>query len=170
MDAAPSLRIRRGSWGLALVAVALVLAACSSPLVRPGASFRPTPSPMPTFDPEQTGFDGLVIDGSGEPVAGVHLVLQSGGRRGTAATTDEGTFFGRGVVGEIAITASLEGHETAETTITVAPNEITDVEIVVEAEGGAASRRHRWRVFTSSCRRGGGVAGSRGTRGRCARR
>ena len=133
MDA--SSRIRRRSWVLILVLVAAALVTgCDRTLVRPGTTPRPTPTPAPSFDPSLTGFDGRIVDEAGEPIAGVHITLRLSGRRGTAATTDEGTFFDRGHLGEIGITASLEGYETAETTVTVAPDEITEVEIVLVAE------------------------------------
>ena len=119
---------------LILVLVAALVTACSTPLVRPGSTFRPTPSPSPTFVLDETGIDALVVDEAGEPLADVSLVLRSGRFRGTAATTDQGTFFDRGTLGEIEITAELDGYETAVTTIAVVPNEITEVEIVLVAE------------------------------------
>lgn len=125
---------RRSSLAIAVLAASLVVTGCGPMLVRPGQSFRPTPTPAPTFDPELTGFDGVVVDEAGEPIAGVHIMLRQSGRRGTAATTAEGTFFDRGHPGEIGITASLEGYETAETTVTVVPDEIAEVEIVLAAE------------------------------------
>ena len=124
----------RRSGLLIVVLLVALLTACSTPLVRPGSTFRPTPSPSPTFVLDETGFDARVVDEAGEPLADVSLVLRLGRFRGTAATTDEGTFFDRGTLGEIEITATLEGYETAETTITVVPNEITEVEIVLVAE------------------------------------
>ena len=79
---------------LALALVALVAAGCGSlPLMRPGQTPRPTPTPVPTFDPDRTGFDGKVVDVDGNPIEGVHLVIMLNSRRGTAATTAEGTFF-----------------------------------------------------------------------------
>lgn len=123
--------IPRRSWLLALLLVAALAIGCDRTLVRPGTTPRPTPTPGPTFDPELTGFDGIVVDEAGEPIAGVHIVLELGGRRGTAGTTAEGTFFDRGSVGEIRITASLEGYETVQTTVTVPPDQIIDVEIVL---------------------------------------
>ena len=71
----------------------------------------------------------------GTPIPGVHLVVVEGDRRGTAATTPEGTFFDREGPGEFRITAELEGYETQEVTVIVAPNEIREVEIVLEATG-----------------------------------
>lgn len=124
----------RRSGLLIVVLLVALLTACSTPLVRPGSTFRPTPSPSPTFVLDETGFDARVVDEAGEPLADVSLVLRLGRFRGTAATTDQGTFFDRGTLGEIEITATLEGYETAETTITVVPNEITEVEIVLVAE------------------------------------
>jgi hypothetical protein len=113
------------------------LAGCGPlPLTRPGQTPNPTPTPGPSFDEERTGFDGRVVDQDGEPIAGVHLTLVLPGRRGTAATTDRGTFFGRGVIGDIQITAELDGYETAEETVTVRPNRIAEVEIVLRAEDG----------------------------------
>ena len=117
-----------------LLLVSMVVVGCNTPLVRPGSTPRPTPSPSPTFVLDETGLDGRVVDEAGEPLAGVHLVLQVGPRRGTAATTAEGTFFDRGTLGEIGITATLEGYSTEETTVTVVPNEITEVEIVLVPE------------------------------------
>jgi hypothetical protein len=134
MDASIHSRIRRRCVLLILVLVAAIVAGCTTPLIRPGTTPRPTATPAPTFDPSLTGLDGRVVDERGEPIAGVNLVLRVGGRRGTAATTDEGTFFDRGNLGEIVITASSEGYETAETTVTVAPDEIAEVEIVLVAE------------------------------------
>jgi hypothetical protein len=135
MDAPIRIR-RRGhrSGLLGLVLVAATLVACSMPLVQPGRTPRPPATPVPTFDAERTGFDGLVLDEDGEPIAGVRLVLSLSGRRGTAATEEDGTFFDRGLIGEIGITASLEGYRTEETTVTVVPNEIAEVEIVLVAE------------------------------------
>ncbi|HET9416517.1 MAG TPA: carboxypeptidase-like regulatory domain-containing protein [Candidatus Limnocylindria bacterium] len=126
--------IRRGSWLLIVILLAGLGTGCDRTLVRPGSTPRPTPTPGPTFDPELTGFDGIVVDESGEPIAGVHIVLRQSGRQGTAATTAEGTFFDRGHLGEIGISASLEGYETAETTVTVVPDEIAEVEIVLSEE------------------------------------
>jgi hypothetical protein len=121
---------------LALALVAAVLAGCGSmPLTRPGQTFRPTPSPGPTFDEERTGFDGLVVDEDGNPIEGVHLDVTIFGRTGSAATTAEGTFFDRGNLGEFTITAELEGFITEEVTIVVVPNEIVEVEIVLVADG-----------------------------------
>jgi hypothetical protein len=117
-----------------LLLVAVVVVGCDTPLVRPGSTPRPTPSPSPTFVLDETGIDGLVVDEAGEPLAGVSLVFRIGRFRGTAATTDEGTFFDRGTLGEIGITAELEGYEAAETTVTVVPNEIIEVEIVLVEE------------------------------------
>jgi hypothetical protein len=117
-----------------LLAALAATPACSSPLVQPGQTFRPTPSPMPTFDATRTGFDGVVVDDEGEPLAGVRVDLVVAGRRGSAETTDEGEFFDRGLVGEIEITASLEGYRSEEVTITVMPNSVTEVEIVLEPE------------------------------------
>jgi len=129
-----SIRSRRGSWLLILVLVAAFVTGCDGTLVRPGTTPRPTATPAPSFDPSLTGFDGRVVDEAGEPIAGVHIALRAGGRRGTAATTDEGTFFDRGHLGDVGITASLDGYETVETTVTVVPDEITEVEIVLNAE------------------------------------
>ncbi len=123
----------RRSWLLLLVLMAMLLTACGPMLVRPGQSFRPTPTPAPTFDPELTGFDGLVVDEDGEPIAGVHIQLRQSGRRGTAATTAAGTFFDRGHAGDIGITARLEGYETVETTVKFEPKEIAEIEIVMAA-------------------------------------
>jgi len=126
--------IRRGSWLLIVILLAGLGTGCDRTLVRPGSTPRPTPTPGPTFDPELTGFDGIVVDESGDPIAGVRIVLQLGQRRGTAGTTDEGTFFDRGHVGEIGITATLEGYETVETSVTVVPDEIAEVEIILVEE------------------------------------
>ncbi len=126
--------IRRGPWVLIVLLVAALAMGCDRTLVRPGTTPRPTPTPAPTFDAELTGFDGIVVDEAGEPIAGVHITLQLGQRRGSAGTTDEGTFFDRGHVGEIGITATLEGYETVETTITVLPDQIAEVEIVLVEE------------------------------------
>ena len=109
-------------------------AGCGAPLVRPGSTPRPTPSPSPTFEAERTGFDGIVVDEDGEPIADVRIVLRIGARRGTAFTTAEGTFFDRGNLGEIRLTATLEGYEEAETSVIVVPDEIAEVEIVLVAE------------------------------------
>jgi hypothetical protein len=119
---------------LIVILLASLATGCDRTLVRPGTTPRPTPTPGPTFDPELTGFDGIVVDEAGEPIAGVHIVLQLGSRRGTAGTTAEGTFFDRGNVGEIGITATLEGYESVETSVTVAPDEIAEVEIVLVEE------------------------------------
>ncbi len=119
---------------LMLVLLAALVAGCDMSLTPPGTTPRPTPTPAPTFEPELTGIDGLVVDEAGEPIPGVHLVLQLGGRRGTAATTDEGTFRDRGHPGEVVITARLDGYETVEMTVTVVPDEIAEVEIVLVAE------------------------------------
>jgi hypothetical protein len=125
-------RRKRGLMGLVLIA--MLMAACGGlPLTRPGQTPRPTPTPAPTFDPELTGFDGLVVDEDGNPIEGVHLVIMLNGRRGTAATTPEGTFFDRGSVGVAEITTRLEGYEEEELTITIVPNEIREVEIVLVA-------------------------------------
>jgi hypothetical protein len=126
--------VRRRSGLLILVLATALVTGCDRTLVRPGTTPRATPTPAPSFDPELTGFDGIVVDESGEPIAGVHIVLRTGGRRGTAATTAEGTFFDRGNLGEIGITASLEGYETVETTVTVVPDEIAELEIVLAPE------------------------------------
>ena len=121
-----------GRSGLsALILVAAIMSGCTTPLVQPGRTPRPTPSPSPTFQLEQTGIDGRVVDENGEPLAEVRLVLRLGVRRGTAATTADGTFFDRGNLGEIGITASLEGYQTEETTVIVVPDEITEIEIVL---------------------------------------
>ncbi len=123
---------------LALALVALVTAGCGSlPLMRPGQTARPTPTPAPTFDEERTGFDGIVLDTNGDPIEGVHLIIMLNGRRGTAATTAEGTFFDRGAVGIADVTATLEGYVTEELTVTLVPNEIVEIEIVLEAEAEA---------------------------------
>jgi Carboxypeptidase regulatory-like domain len=126
--------VTRRSALVVLLLVAAIVSGCDTPLVRPGSTPRPTPSPSPTFVLDETGLDARVVDEAGEPLADVSLVLRIGRFRGTAATTDEGTFRDRGTLGEIEITASLEGYETAETTITVVPNEITELEIVLVAE------------------------------------
>jgi hypothetical protein len=119
-----------------LAVAALVTTGCGSlSLVPPDRTPRPTPTPAPTFDAARTGFDGLVVDADGEPIEGVHIVLMSGGRRGTAATTAEGTFSDRGTVGVIEVTAELDGYETEELTITVVPNEIAEVEVVLIVAG-----------------------------------
>ncbi len=116
-----------------LALAATITAGCGSlPLTRPGQTPRPTPTPAPTFDPELTGFDGLVVDEDGNPIEGVHLVVSEGERRGRAATTRDGTFFSRGP-GEFTITAELEGYETEEVTVIIAPNEIREIEIVLVA-------------------------------------
>jgi Carboxypeptidase regulatory-like domain len=121
---------------LSLALVALITAGCGGlPLTRPGQTPRPTPTPVPTFDPERTGFNGKVVDVDGNPIEGVHLVIMLNSRRGTAATTAEGTFFSHGVVGVAEITASLEGYETEELTVTIVPNEIGEIEIVLVAAG-----------------------------------
>jgi hypothetical protein len=119
---------------LIAILLAALVAGCDRTLVPPGTTARPTPTPAATFDAELTGFDGIVVDEAGEPIAGVHIVLQLGQRRGSAGTTDEGTFFDRGHVGEIGITATLEGYETVETSVTVLPDEIAEVEIVLVEE------------------------------------
>ena len=134
MDASIRRAIRRRSWLLTLVLATALTTGCDLSLVRPGTTPRPTPTPAPSFDPELTGFDGRVVDEAGEPMAGVHIELRQSGRRGTAATTAEGTFFDRGHLGEIGITASLEGYETVETTVIVVPDEIAEVEIVLTEE------------------------------------
>ena len=122
---------------LALVLVASVTVGCGSlPLMRPGQTPRPTPTPAPTFDVERTGFDGLVVDTGGDPIEGVHLVIMLNGRRGTAATTADGTFFDRGAVGVAEVTATLEGYVTEELTVTLVPNEIVEIEIVLEVADG----------------------------------
>lgn len=126
-------RLKRPMLGLALAG--LLVAACGSlPLTRPGQTPRPTPTPAPAFDPELTGFDGTVVDEDGNPIQGVHIVVMEGGRRGTAATTAEGTFFSRGP-GEFRVTTRLEGYEPEEVTVIVAPNEIREIEIVLVATG-----------------------------------
>ncbi len=120
---------------LALALAATITAGCGSlPLTRPGQTPRPTPTPAPTFVPDRTGFDGKVVDVDGNPIEGVHLVIWLNGRRGTAGTTAEGTFFDRGSVGVAEITARLEGYETEELTITIVPNEIAEIEIVLTAD------------------------------------
>jgi hypothetical protein len=119
---------------VALLLVAAIAVGCDRPLVRPGSTFRPTPSPSPTFVLEETGLDGRVVDEAGQPLAGVSLVIRIGRFRGTAASTDEGTFSDRGTLGDMEITASLEGYETVETTVTVVPNEIAELEIVLAEE------------------------------------
>jgi hypothetical protein len=134
MERATRVGVARAPTGLALLLGVAVLVACSTPLVPPGATPRPTATPAPTFDPERTGFDGRVVDERGEPIPGVQLALTLGGRRGSGATEEDGTFFDRGVIGEMSITASLEGYRTEETTVTVVPNEIAEVEIVLVAE------------------------------------
>jgi len=121
---------------LVLALMALVAAGCGNlPLMRPGQTARPTPTPAPTFIDERTGFDGLVVDADGNPIEGVHLVIFLNGRRGTAATTAEGTFFDRGAVGVAEISATLEGYETEELTVTLVPNEIIEIEITLMASG-----------------------------------
>jgi hypothetical protein len=115
------------------LAVTLLVGCGGMPLTRPGQTPRPTPTPAPTFDPDRTGFDGIVVDVDGDPIPGVHLVVWLNGRRGTAATTDEGTFFDRGAVGEAEIIATLEGYETEELTVTLVPNAIVEIEIVLIA-------------------------------------
>ena len=119
---------------LALVLGTALVAGCDRTLVRPGQSFRPTPRRGAAGAGGGAGGGGVGLDEAGEPIPGVHIVLQLGGRRGTAGTTQEGTFFDRGHVGEIGITATLEGYETAETTVTVVPDEIAQVEIVMVEE------------------------------------
>jgi hypothetical protein len=126
-------RLKRSLLGVALTG--MLLAACGSlPLTRPGQTPNPTPTPAPTFDPELTGVDGVVVDEDGNPIQGVHIVLFEGRRRGTAATTPEGTFFSRGP-GEFRIIARLDGYETEEVTVIVPPNEIREIEIVLVATG-----------------------------------
>jgi hypothetical protein len=117
-----------------LLVVVAIAVGCDRPLVRPGSTPRPTPSPSPTFVLDETGLDGRVVDEAGEPLAEVTVQLRIGRFRGSAATTDEGIFRDRGTLGEIDITAELEGYETAETTVTVVPNEVVEVEIVLVAE------------------------------------
>lgn len=127
---------RRTRGLLSLALTGMLLAACGSlPLTRPGQTPHPTPTPVPTFDPELTGFDGLVVDEDGNPIQGVHLVIMLNGRRGTAATTPEGTFFDRGSVGVAEVTARLDGYETEELTVTIVPNEVIEIEIVLVATG-----------------------------------
>jgi hypothetical protein len=122
---------------LLLALVALATAGCGSlPLMRPGQTVRPTPTPAPTFDEERTGFDGMVVDVDGNPVEGVHLIIMLNGRRGTAATTADGTFFDRGAVGVAEVTARLEGYRTEELTVMLVPNEIIEIEIVLTAADG----------------------------------
>jgi len=122
--------------GLAAVALtAIVTVACGPMLVRPGTTPRPTPSPSPTFTLDETGFEGVVVDEAGEPIAGVRIQLRVGPRTWAAETTAEGTFFDRGNLGDIAIKASKDGYVTVETTVTVVPNEIAEIEIVLVADG-----------------------------------
>lgn len=121
--------------GLALAAaLVMALSAGCDPLVKPGQTRGPTPSPSPTFELDRTGLEGVVVDEEGEPIAGVKLRFVIGGRHGSATTTPEGTFFDRGTLGEMTITASKEGYVTVETKVTVVPNEITEVRIVLVAE------------------------------------
>lgn len=120
---------------LGLAIVAAMIAGCGSlPLTRPGQTPRPTPTPRPSFEVELTGFDGIVVDEEGNPLADVRVVIVEGGSRGTARTTAEGTFFDRGRPGRLTMTATLEGYEEQELRVVVPPNEIVEVEIVLVAE------------------------------------
>lgn len=124
---------RRSRAAVPLLAAAL-LVGCGPILVRPGQTPRPTPSPSPTFTLDETGFDAVVVDEAGEPVADVRIQIRIGARTGSATTTAEGTFFDRGNLGLMRITASKQGYVTVETTLTVVPNEVAELEIVLVAE------------------------------------
>lgn len=119
---------------LASILAAGILTGCGPILVRPGQTPRPTPSPSPTFTLDETGFDAVVVDEDGEPIPEVRIQIRIGARTGSAETTDEGTFFDRGNLGPMRITASKDGFVTVETTITVVPNEVTELEIVLVAD------------------------------------
>lgn len=119
---------------LATVLVGAVLAGCGQLLIKPGQTPRPTPSPSPTFTLDETGFDAIVIDEAGEPIPEVRIQIRIGARTGSAQTTAEGTFFDRGNLGLMRITASKEGFVTVEETLTVVPNEVAELEIVLVAE------------------------------------
>lgn len=119
---------------LASILAAAMLAGCGPMLVKPGQTPRPTPSPSPTFTLDETGFDAVVVDENGEPIAEVRIQIRIGARTGSAETTEEGTFFDRGNLGLMRITASKDGFVTVEKTITIEPNEVTELEIVLVAD------------------------------------
>jgi Carboxypeptidase regulatory-like domain len=119
---------------LGITVLAVIVVGCGSlPLTRPGQTPRPTPTPLPSFDPELTGFDGVVLDEEGNPLADVRLTIIEGRSRGTATTTADGTFFDRGTPGTLRITANLLGYQQEELTVVVAPDEIVEIEIVLVA-------------------------------------
>jgi hypothetical protein len=123
---------KRRLLGIAIM-VAIVAGCGSLPLTRPGQTPRPTPTPLPSFDPELTGFDGIVRDEDGNPLAGVRVTIREGGSRGTATTTEDGTFFDRGTPGTLRVTANLVGYQEEELTVVIAPDEIVEIEIVLVA-------------------------------------
>jgi hypothetical protein len=124
---------KRRLLGIAIIAA--IVAGCGSlPLTRPGQTPHPTPTPVPSFDPDLTGFDGIVRDEDGNPLADVRVTIREGGSRGTAKTTADGTFFDRGTPGTLHMTANLLGYQQEELTVIVAPDEIVEIEIVLVAD------------------------------------
>ena len=84
---------------------------------------------------DETGINGHVVDEAGAPLADVLVTIESGNFVGDTHTTAEGTFSARGVFGDFRITAFELGFTTAQQVVSVVPNEIVEVTLVMSPSG-----------------------------------
>ena len=118
----------RAAQPVLLLVFAVAASACT-PVPQP----VPSASPVPSMVREETGINGHVVDEAGAPLADVLVTIESGNFVGEAHTTGDGTFSTRGVVGNFRIQAFELGFATASQIISVAPNQIVEVTLVMVA-------------------------------------